>query len=173
MTLKDAIEIKHREAEQHPFMQRMYTGSLTSVEYANYLYQLFFIFGTLEYYTLPHFCMYRTWRIMEDIDELIDRKQLIICENTRYYINYLHTRTEDEIRAHIYLHYMALMYGGQIMQKKVPGAGSIYTFDNLSDAIQEVRRTQRDEWADEANMGLTHFITILDELHGYFTSARG
>jgi hypothetical protein len=46
-TLRDAIYIKHRQAEQMLFNQRMVNGELSKFEYALYLYQLKEIFFVL------------------------------------------------------------------------------------------------------------------------------
>jgi len=72
-------------------------------------------------------------------------------------------KTKD-LYPHIYLNYMALMFGGQIMKSKVPGKGRMYDFDNVPELVARIRSVQKDEWADEVNKGFQYIINILDEL---------
>jgi hypothetical protein len=56
------------------------------------------------------------------------------------------------------------MFGGQMMKKAVPSTGRMYDFENMQEALQAVRRVQKDEWADEVNKGFDYLIAIFDEL---------
>ena len=69
-----------------------------------------------------------------------------------------------QLYPHIYLNYMALMFGGQMMKSKVPGKGRMYDFDNVQESIATIRGIQKDVWADEVNKGFQYIINILDEL---------
>lgn len=164
--LKEAIEVKHREAERKPFNERMLRGELTRTEYIVYLYQLYGIFAVLERHELPHPSLYRMERIIADIKELTGDSVIPIkLGSTNAYCDYLVHLSSEQILPHIYLHYLALMYGGQMMKTKVPGSGTLYDFDDWINAIQSIRTIQRDEWGEEANVGLDYFMRILDELH--------
>jgi heme oxygenase len=169
--LKDAIAEKHRQAEQMVFNQKMFAGELTSEQYATYLTQLLQIFGTLELYMLPNIHLYRTAILLDDMRELSNEK-LPTLQSTQYYVNYLRPLTDAERLPHIYLHYLALLYGGQMMKDKVPGAGRLYDFKNPRECIQSIRELQDDSWADEANKGLDYFMDILDELQYIFKLTR-
>jgi heme oxygenase len=160
--LKEAIEEKHRLAEKMPFNVRMMKGELSAKEYRSYLWQLSFIFNAIESNKLPHDSLYRTNRINEDINELEGSMRML--SSTMEYINHLYSLTSEEILPHIYLNYLALMFGGQIIKKAIPGSGKIYEFENLPECITSIRRLQKDEWADEANKGLDYTLRILDEL---------
>lgn len=165
MKLKDAIEVKHREAERHPFNQKMFGGQLSEYEYVTYLNQLWSIFFELERdNALPHPNLYRLDCIEQDILELNVKKAPIMTA-TFEYTDYLRKLSKKQRLPHVYLHYMALMFGGQMMKKKVPGSGMLYTFKNTESVIMSIRQIQKDEWADEVNKGLQYFIDILDELH--------
>jgi hypothetical protein len=80
------------------------------------------------------------------------------------YSHYLSTLTKEARLPHVYLNYLALAYGGQMMKTKVPGSGRMYDFENMHEAIGAIRAVQQDEWADEVNKGFEYIITILDEL---------
>ncbi len=48
-TLKAIIQDLHREAEDLPFATRLVTGTVTTAEYVNYLYQLLLIYDPIEF----------------------------------------------------------------------------------------------------------------------------
>lgn len=166
MFLKEAIEEKHRMAEKMPFNVRMMKGELSKKEYRRYLYQQILIFNAIEKHKLPHESLERGGKILEDIQELngtgMDFMQALPI--TKKYASYLETLSDEEILPHIYLNYLALMFGGQIMKKAIPGSGKMYEFENVPDCIASIRMLQKNEWADEANKGLDYTIGILDEL---------
>lgn len=162
--LKDAIDEKHRIAEQMMFNQRMFRGELSPYEYGMYLHQLLQVFGTIERYMVPHVDLNRSAKILKDISELKLSEPLYILETTQYYKTYLLGLKPEELLPHIYLHYLALMFGGQMMKDKVIGSGHIYEFNNMRDCMTSIRAIQLDSWADEVNKGLDYFIDILDEL---------
>lgn len=168
MLLKDAIAEKHSLAEKMAFNQRMFRGELSPYEYGMYLHQLGHIFGTIEMHMVPCVHLNRTAKILRDVSELQLTEPLYILESTQYYKNYLRELTSDELLPHMYLHYLALLFGGQMMKDKVPGNGHLYDFDKPKECIQSIRDIQDDSWADEVNRGLDYFIDILDELHYIF-----
>lgn len=178
--LKEAIAEKHRLAEQTPVNQRMFRGELSPYEYGMYLRQLLEIFTAIEQYDLPHPMLNRREKIVQDIadlqwklNHLIQLKDaLYVLNTTRHYVSYLSSLTPIELEPHMYLHYLAIMFGGQMMKSKVPGQGHMYDFDDMYECIKSIRDIQQDSWADEANKGLDYFIDILDELHCIFRFSR-
>lgn len=168
ISLKDAIAEKHTQAEQMPFNQRMFRGELSSYEYGMYLQQLLEIFSTIERYMLPNHNLNRTAKILHDIADLQLTEKLYTLETTKHYKLYLLTLKPSELEPHIYLHYLAVMFGGQLMKSKVPGSGHLYDFADVRECMKAIRDIQQDSWADEANRGLDYFIDILDELHYVF-----
>jgi len=92
--------------------------------------------------------------------------------STNEYQKYLHKLTQEELLPHVYLNYLALMFGGKMMKSKVPGSGRMYEFDgDMNEIIGSIRAIQKDEWADEANKALDYNINILDELQRVSESA--
>lgn len=163
--LKEAIAERHAKAEKMPFNQRMFNGELSPSEYANYLKTQLEIFSTLEtHFTLPHPGFERSKAIQEDLEELaIPPKQVAASEK---YVAFLKRLSQEDANAHIYLNYLALLFGGQLMQKKVPGSGKMYAFEHVPDLVTSVRSIQKDSWAAQANLGLDFVIEILRELEG-------
>jgi hypothetical protein len=148
----------------------MFRGELSKSEYLEYLRQQSVLFTIIESRgTLPHPALAREKSIFEDITELekeVNSKTLHL-ESTKEYGVYLQSLDNTKLNAHIYLNYLALVYGGQIMKSKVPGSGKMYEFEDKQTAITSIRAIQQDSWADEANIGLDYVIKIYDELQNY------
>ena len=177
LPLKDAIAEKHSLAEKMPFNQRMFKGELSKEEYVLYLSQQLAIFDAIEVYELPHPALNRAENIFADIKELleiqngesVDIKPLIATNEYRKYLNNL---SQEELLPHVYLNYLALMFGGQMMKSKTPGSGKMYEFEgDMREIAGSIRAIQKDEWADEANKALDFNISILDELQRVSESA--
>jgi heme oxygenase len=146
------------------FNQRMFRGELGSDEYLNYLIQQSYIFQEIENRNLPHPNLNRLSSINEDINELGGYK-FKISKPTTDYVVYLGDLNQSNLNAHIYLNYLAIMFGGQMMKSKVPGSGKMYDFEgDMRELIGSVRAIQNDGMADEVNKGFIFIINILDEL---------
>lgn len=168
MNLREATAELHSKAEKMEFHQRMFRGELNNSEYLSYLNQQYIIFSTIEniFPNSLHYDLIRTKKIQEDIMEIIQQEitPIVYLESTKKYSIYLYSLNYKDIIPHIYLNYLALVYGGQIMKTKVPGSGGMYDFENTQDAISAIRAVQKDEWADEVNKGFKFIIEIADEL---------
>jgi heme oxygenase len=164
MTLKEATAELHSKAEKMMFNQRMFRGELSQHEYLNYLIQQSYIFQEIENRKLPHPNLQRLSSINEDINEL-GGYTFKISKPTTDYVVYLGDLNQNSLNAHIYLNYLAIMFGGQMMKSKVPGSGKMYEFEgDMRELIGSVRAIQNDEMADEVNKGFQYIINILDEL---------
>ena len=166
MDLREATAELHSKAEKMEFNQRMFRGELSTEEYVKYLYQQLSIFDGIESNELPHSSLARVDKVKEDILELTSQLDIMnILPITLAYSHYISTLTQEERLPHVYLNYLALAYGGQIMKSKVPGSGKMYEFEGeMMELIGSVRAIQKDEWADEVNKGFQYIINILDEL---------
>jgi heme oxygenase len=164
MTLKEATAELHSKAEKMMFNQRMFRGELSQHEYLNYLIQQSYIFQEIENRNLPHPNLQRLSSINEDINEL-GGYTFKISKPTTDYVVYLGDLNQNQLNAHIYLNYLAIMFGGQMIKSKIPGSGKMYEFDgDMRELIGSVRAIQNDEMADEVNKGFQYIINILDEL---------
>jgi heme oxygenase len=166
ISLKEATVIKHKQAETMPFNTRMFRGLLSKNEYLLYLCQLHQIFQTIESKGLPHSSLKRSNRVQEDIDELKSQGCVNgqVLNSTKAYSEYLASLTYGQILPHIYLNYLAIVFGGQIIRKSVPSSGKMYDFDHIEEAIQSIRNVQQDAWADEVNKGFDFNIAVFNEL---------
>jgi heme oxygenase len=163
MGLREATAELHSKAEKMEFNQRMFRGELSKDEYVKYLCQQLSIFAGIESEELPHPSLARVDKIKDDLLEL-KLDVIDFLPTTFEYSEYLLSLTQEERLPHIYLNYLALAYGGQMMKTKVPGSGRMYDFDNMMDAVGSIRAVQSDDWADEVNKGFQFIINILDEL---------
>jgi heme oxygenase len=164
--LKEATRDKHIKAERMPFNMRMLNGLLSGNEYLWYLQQQLQIFQAIEKIGIPYDKLARTQCVQSDIEELnlqgYSSKKVL--NTTKAYVNYLNCLNYHQVLPHVYLNYMAIMFGGQMMKKAVPSAGRMYEFEDLQKAIQSIRRIQKDDWADEVNKGFDFIILIFGEL---------
>lgn len=164
MGLKEATAELHSKAEKMMFNQRMFRGELSQFEYLNYLIQQSYIFQEIENRNLPHPNLKRLSSINDDINEL-GGYTFKISKPTTDYVLYLGDLNQTQLNAHIYLNYLAIMFGGQMMKSKVPGSGKMYEFEgDMKELIGSVRAIQNDEMADEVNKGFQYIINMLDEL---------
>lgn len=166
MGLREATAELHSKAEKMEFNQRMFRGELSTDEYVKYLYQQLMIFEAIESKQLPHPSLSRVDKVKEDLSELnssLDKMNGPLS-STMMYSNYLSSLTQEERLPHVYLNYLALAYGGQMMKTKVPGSGKMYDFENMHVSVGTIRAIQKDEWADEVNKGFQFIINIADEL---------
>jgi len=177
LPLKEAIAEKHSLAEKMPFNQRMFKGELSKDEYVLYLIQQLAIYDAIEKHELPHRYLNRARKVFSDIQELIELEDsqsidITPLESAFQYRKYLLSLNKEQLLPHVYLNYMAIVYGGQMMKKNIPGAGRMYEFEvDMAEIIGSVRAIQKDEWADEANKALDYNISILDELQRVSESA--
>jgi heme oxygenase len=157
-----------------PFNQRMFKGELSKEEYILYLCQQLAIFDAIEVHELPHPALDRAGKVFEDIKELMGEGQIQIVplEATNEYRKYLNSLAQEQLLPHVYLNYLAIMFGGQMMKSKIPGSGKMYEFDgDVREIAGSIRAIQKDEWADEANKALDYNINVLDELQRVSESA--
>lgn len=164
--LKDATSVKHKLAEKMPFNVKMYKGQLSKKDYLKYLQQQLAIFETIENIGIPHENLKRVSNVQLDIEELIQEgiTPSEILKSTMEYIVHLKNKNYDEILPHVYLNYLALAFGGQMIKKSVPSKGKMYDFENLQETVASIRAVQKDEWADEVNVGFDFLIRIFEEL---------
>ena len=168
--LKEATHDKHKEAERMPFNVKMFKGMLNEREYGWYLRSQLAIFQTLENnFEFPHEGLKREEAVLFDLMSL-GQNDLVPDVATREYCEYLNGLSQEDANAHIYLNYLAIMFGGQMMKKNTPGPGKMYDFENMMECMQSVRAIQKDEWADEVNRGFDYMIKIFKNLEGCLTT---
>jgi heme oxygenase len=169
--LREITNAKHREVEALPLIQKILTGGITKNEYICYLYELSFIYDTLETIAKQNGVwnglegMERTERIREDLKELRPNYSRELLSSTKQYIDYLHTVPTELFMAHIYVRHTGDMYGGKLMARVVPGSGKMYEFENRPTLIKKLNEKLTLDIGDEANLAFDHYIKIFSELY--------
>ena len=164
--LKEQTAAKHKIAERKLFNVLMFQGKLDQQDYLTYLEQQLAVFEEMEKYPLPHPALNRVKALQEDILELLQQGCVKkgILPATQACTHYLSTLNQQEQLPHVYLHYLAILYGGQMMRRKVPSQGNFYKFDEFEACIASIRTIQQDSWADEVNKGFDFVIDLFDSL---------
>jgi len=164
MGLKEATAGLHSKAEKTQFSQLIFSGTIPEQEYAYYLFNMYHIHNTLESkYELPHPSLNRCKSIEKDLGGLIKLK-MDLTESTKKYIDYINTLSEDQWKAHIYVNYLAIVYGGQMIKSKVPGLGAYYVIENMQECVGVIRAFLTDDMSDEANKGFQFNIDVLENI---------
>ena len=163
--LKEATHDKHKEVERMLFNVKMFKGELTNEQYAQYLTSQLAIFSIIEdNFQMPHNGLKRKYAVSKDITSLNVGRTIKTDDATLRYVNYLKDLDQESVNAHIYLNYLAIMFGGQMMKRMTPGDGNMYEFEDMNESAAHIRAIQKDEWADEVNRGFDFMIEIMREL---------
>jgi heme oxygenase len=71
----------------------------------------------------------------------------------------------DKLMAHIYVRHMGDLSGGQMIAKKVPGAGTMYQFDEDVNVLKErIREKLDDSMAEEAKIAFDFATKLFKQL---------
>ena len=74
----------------------------------------------------------------------------------------------DKIMAHIYVRHMGDLSGGQMIKKKVPGAGTFYQFDsNVKEIKEAIRAKTNDSMAEEAKICFDYATELFKDMMQY------
>jgi heme oxygenase len=172
--LRDITNDKHREVENLPFIQKLLNGQLTKDEYVFYLFELRYIYDTIEDLNkslglLDNLTdIERTKKIEEDLNELSPNYNRPLLSSTKEYFDYLldlyHSENRNLLFAHVYVRHMGDLYGGKLIARTVPGKGRAYQFEDRPALIKEFNKKLYIELGDEANRAFDWFIQIFGEM---------
>jgi heme oxygenase len=171
--LKDLVQEKHTEAENHRFAKYLLSKNVDPAVYADFLYNQYHIYNALEQKALRMGVinglkdLLRSDRIWADYEEL--KKEIPDFKEKKYittieYERYIGGRPANAIVPHIYVRHFGDMYGGSIMKSKVPGSGTMYDFVGKKNLIDNIRNRLTPEMAEEANKVFGFAIDLFEEL---------
>jgi len=177
MSLKEITKDLHTDAERTIFAKKLLTGSLTSEEYANYLWQMVLVYNGIEtaarsqgmLVNLPD--IERAHKIYQDCIELVgpnhNLKWLPVVIEYYQYLLSLNYNAERKhlVKAHLYCRHMGDLYGGQMIAKKVPGKGRFYEFKDADNLKTAIRAELTDDLGDEARVAFEWAIKIMKALN--------
>ena len=174
MSLKDLTWEHHKYAETRPFVKVLFSGKITPEAYATYLYNQHKCYDLLEAIAMMHGLMndYPTIRrapaILEDFNELWTSEDLPTeVPSVKMYHDHLISIKDDpkKILAHLYVRHFGDLSGGQMIAKRVPGAGKYYQFDGDSTEIKNILRAKLDDsLAEEAAVCFKFAADMFDDL---------
>ena len=189
--IKEKTDDLHTALEDLPFNQKLFRGELTALERSAYLQTHYHIFSTLDKHVSSD--LKRAHYILRDIAVLpkyVMPKYSELSEYIRHLTGYQLRDTEiissaardgnerQETLApacdpnpHIYLNYMGLMFGGQIMRKRYPETSQLYEFNDLVALRAYIREevcSETQEFIDEVRLGFQFQINISTALGNAF-----
>ena len=164
--LKDLTWEHHKNAERQAFVKEMFAKDpqISKERYACYLFNQHPQYNMLEMLAMMHGLfdgmpeLRRAPSIHEDYQELwgeANPNQPPLMPTVKEYMNHLMSIKDDadKLMAHVYVRHMGDLSGGQMIAKRVPGAGRMYKFDKDHDELKELVRSRlNDDMADEAKL---------------------
>jgi heme oxygenase len=171
MTLRELIKDAHDSAENQLFVKKLFAGKITQEQYADFLYNQYAIYQTLETLAQTRNLLNglsgieRSHKILQDFENLPTCKVTLYI-STKKYVEYLTTQnlTDNQILAHLYVRHMGDLYGGQMIKRMVPGNTTMYDFENRKELIEALRNKLDTSMASEANLCFEYAIKLFTEL---------
>jgi heme oxygenase len=169
--LKELTMDHHRSAERCGFVKVLLGGNIS-----NELYGIFLINQYHKYTALENLAMskglldgiesiVRADKILADANEMIEDINIELLDSTAQYKEHIQTLSDHDLFAHIYVHHMGDLSGGQMIAKRVPGSCTMYNFDgNINETKNEIRSRCKDSMATEARMCFDFAIKQFNEL---------
>jgi len=160
--LRELTKDAHTNAERQEFVKILFSGKINPKLYATFLKNQHPCYEILEVCAMPHQLLHglpdirRAPAILSDFQELWTEEDgdPQIMPSTERYIKYILSIKDDPKRlmAHIYVRHMGDLAGGQMIAKKVPGAGRMYQFEDPDALKVAIRERISDDMADEAKV---------------------
>lgn len=176
--LKELTWEHHQNAERQDFVKVLMSGKINPDFYATYLHNQRLKYEALEEALeqlgvwgddLKLFDIKQTQKIWDDFLELWDIKRGMPVQvmSTFAYQDHIQEIKDDKekLMAHVYVLHMGDLSGGQMIKKKIPGEGRMYTFKgNIKDLKENLRSYTNDDMADEAKWVFTSATNLFQEL---------
>lgn len=168
MTLREAVESNHRAAEQTALARSMIDGTMDVELYHQFLFNMREIYWAIEK-RLPFLPanIHRTAKYDADLEDLA-RGSGTLMQSTQEYSRWISNLDVPNVWAHVYVHYLGNMYGGQMIGKKFSWKHSHLEFDDLKGCIAYVRANITGVDPAEANRAFEWTIRIYEELYRTF-----
>lgn len=160
MSLRDLTHEAHKNAERQEFVKILFSGKINPKLYATFLKNQHPCYEILEVCAMPHGLLTsmpdirRAPAILSDYKELWTEAdgESELLPVVQKYLDHIMSIKDDpkKLMAHIYVRHMGDLAGGQMIAKKVPGAGRMFQFTDPDALKAAIRERINDDMADEA-----------------------
>lgn len=174
MSLRELTKEAHTNAEKSEFVKILFSGHIDPKLYANYLKNQHPMYEILEVCAMPHQLLTglpdirRAPAILADFQELWgdDPNEPVILPVVKRYMDHIMSIKNDpkKLMAHLYVRHMGDLAGGQMIAKRVPGAGKYYKFEDADALKVAIRERISDDMADEAIVCFQFAREFFDEM---------
>ena len=166
-TLKELTWDLHTKAEKTLLMKSLLKNEMPTGLYCQLVYTKFELYSIIEgkvQFRTPG--LPRAQAALNDLNDIGCSMPRCLPKFTSY-MDYLRTLYPHQLWPHVYVHYLAPLYGGQII-KRVIGhrlPTRISDFDDPESAKIEIRHHLTVDMAPEANKSFEMTIAYYDELY--------
>lgn len=166
-TLKELTWTAHKQAESSPLMTVLLENTITPELYCQLVYTKYEIYRAIEdrlVFQTP--CLRRAQAALDDWQLMSGTIPNNLPSFDRY-VDRLRLTSTYNLWAHAYVHYLAPLYGGQIIKRKIQDRFpvNLYQFDDPASAIAEIRSHITVDMADEANLAFSSTTSYYHELY--------
>ena len=166
-TLKSLTWDLHKKAETTPLMKLLLKNEISDCLYCDLVYTKYLIYGAIE-----NVIQFRTADLARKNAAFADW-QTMGCSLPKCLpaletmLAHLRTLSEQQLWAHVYVHYLANVYGGQIIARVIGDRfpTSMYHFADPDVAKQEIRSHLTVDMAPEANRSFEMTINYYNQLY--------
>jgi len=174
MSLKELTHEHHRNAERQEFVKVLMGGNIDPKVYATFLYNQYVNYNILETIAMSQGVLNglpdirRAPKILEDFNELWEDSENppATAPSSREYADHIMSISgdPDKLMAHIYTRHMGDLSGGQMIRKKIPGAGKMFDFEDSDTLKTAIRERLNDSMADEARICFDFATKLFQEM---------
>jgi heme oxygenase len=170
--LRDAIRQIHESTQNHPVADLLMSGDLPKNVYADLVYNYLRAYKALET-EADKVGLFegiegikRADLMQQELDSLTEEGITYEPqESTVAYEEYVkNIEDKDQLMAHIYIRYLSLMSGGQLMRDVVPSQGIMFRFKHIDDLREGLRKKLHEGLIEEAKKSFQQVHQLFVEL---------